>query len=520
MKLLLTLLTLSSLLTWNAPAEHHEKKEKTGQNRAEKPEGTTDKQEEEKSTTIGSVRINGKTIKYEASAGTLLLKTEKEDKTKAEVFYTLYELADAGDTSGRPITFCFNGGPGSSSVWLHLGALGPRRLKLSDDGTSSPPPPYRLVDNEFSLLDVSDLVFVDPVSTGYSRAEDSKPDEFHGYDEDIRSMTEFIRLFVTRHARWDSPKYLLGESYGAIRVSGLAESLQSKHGMYLNGVTLLSGVLDFRTLVSHNGSDLMHVLYLPAYTASAHYHGRLKGPLAADLQRAMEESERFAFDEYMPALLLGSSIDETKKIEIAGKMARFTGLSVDYLLATHLKPGPSRFRKELLRDAGMTAGRFDARIVGIDSDNLGDRPDYDPSYTVIYGPFASVLNSYVREELEFESDIPYEILSSRVHPWSYKPFINRYVNVTEKLANAMRTNVDLQVLVLGGYQDLATPPAAIRYSMNQMPRLPELDGRIEYRNYDGGHMMYTNIPSLDAMKGDLKAFYERTKNVKSVDNEK
>ncbi|MEM9481825.1 MAG: peptidase S10 [Verrucomicrobiota bacterium] len=509
---------------WSIPAiaDHHEKKKNSPPPKEEKPEKNKndDPPKEEISITQGSVRIDGTPIKYDATAGKLHLKTEKEDKTKAEVFYTLYQLKDATETATRPITFCFNGGPGSSSVWLHLGALGPRRVQLSKNGTSTPPPPYRLVDNEYSMLDISDLVLVDPVSTGYSRAEDSEPSDFHGFNEDISSMAEFIRLFITRHERWDSPKYLLGESYGAIRVSGLADTLQSKHGLYLNGVTLLSGVLDFRTLVSHPGSDLVHVLYMPAYAATAHYHGKLKGALAEDLQKAMRDAENFAFDEYMPALLRGDSLDITKKAEIAGKMSRFTGLSIDYLIKADLRPGPTRFRKELLRDEESTVGRFDARIKGTDRDTLRSSPDYDPSYTVIFGAFSSAQNAYLREELKFESDIPYEILSSKVHPWSYKPFTNRYVNVTDKITNAMRTNVDLEFLVLGGYHDLATPPAAIRYSLNHLPTLPESKDRIHYHDYDGGHMMYTNIPSLKAMKDDLKAFYERTKNVKSTQNQK
>ncbi len=456
------------------------------------------------SETSHTITIGGEVIPYLARAGKLPLKKE-DGKVRASIFYIAYERQVTEPKKPRPVTFCFNGGPGSSSVWLHLGAFGPRRVVLGEaEGVTAPAPPYQLVDNEYSLLDVTDLVFIDPVSTGYSRAEkDGKPKEFHGFQEDIDSVAEFIRLYVTQTKRWDAPKYVAGESYGAIRASGLSQTLQDRYGMYLNGVVLVSGVLDFRTLLTHASNDLPYIVFLPSMTAVAHYHQKLSEPLLSDLAKTFAESEAFAMGEYASALLKGHALTAAERSEIVQKLTMYTGLDPAFIEENNLRIGPGAFRKELLRETGITLGRFDGRMKGYDAERAGVSPDYDPSHVIIYGAYASSLNAYLREELQFETDLPYEILTSRVHPWNYDRFTNRYVSVANHLADGLNTNHHLRVFVACGYHDLATPPLAIRYTINHVPIAPPLRDQISFGYYEGGHMMYTRIPSLAALKADL-----------------
>lgn len=459
--------------------------------------------EEEVSETTHSITIDGENIDYTARAGTLPLK--KEDGTvRASVFYIAYERNGLGSEKPRPVTFCFNGGPGSSSVWLHMGALGPKRVVLSDDGLTAAAPPYKLADNEHSMLDVTDLVFIDPVSTGYSRAEkEENAKEFHGFQQDIDAVAEFIRLYVTRNERWDSPKYVAGESYGAIRASGLASTLQDRFGMYINGVALVSGVLDFRTLYTHTSNDLPYVVFLPSMTAAAHFHKKLSEPLMSDLKETVAKAEEFAMGEYATGLMKGSALSDDDRASLVKKIATFTGLDETFIDQHNLRVSPSAFRKELLRDKGVSIGRFDARMEGFDSQRAGEYPDYDASYSIIYGAYASTLNAYLREELEFETDLPYEILTSRVRPWNYDSFTNRYVTVADHLADALSTNTHLKVFVACGYHDLATPHLAIRYTIDHIRIAPQLRNNFSFGFYDGGHMMYTNLESLAAFKSDM-----------------
>lgn len=457
------------------------------------------------STTHHSVEIAGVQVDYRADAGTMVMRSE-EGEARATIYYTAYFREGAEPVAERPITYCFNGGPGSSSVWLHLGVYGPRRVKMTDDGFA-PPPPYELVDNAHSLLDVTDLVFIDPVGTGYSRAvEGEDPHQFHGLEEDIESVGEFIRLFTTRHQRWASPKFLSGESYGTTRAAGLALHLQSRHGLYLNGIVMVSAILNFQTARFDRGNDLPYALFLPTYTATAWYHGRLAPELQGDLGATLREVEEFASTDYTLALMEGDRLDPGRRQEIAERLARYTGLSVEYVLATDLRIRIHRFCKELLRSEDRTVGRLDSRFTGTDVDAAGEGYEFDPSYAAIQGPYTACLNQYLRGELGFESDLPYEILTGRVHPWSYASSENRYVNVGERLRQAMTRNPSLRVYVANGLYDLATPYYATRYTFDHLGLDPELAGNVTMGDYPAGHMMYIHLPSLERFRDEVVAF--------------
>ena len=479
------------------------------------PQPASEKLKEEKKTppapeekavpTKHTLRIGGQEIKYTATAGTLLLKLE-DGTPKASVFYIAYTKDDVSDASQRPVTFTFNGGPGSSSVWLHLGAFGPRRVQMGDAGALLPPP-YKLVDNDSSLLDVTDLVFIDPVSTGYSRAVPGEPPkQFHGIEEDVQSVGEFIRLYTTRSKRWASPKFLAGESYGTTRAAGLSGYLQQRYGMYLNGIVLISSILNFQTAEFDSGNDLPYILHLPTYTAIAWYHKRLAADLQADLQKTLSESRRFAAGEYADALMAGDLLAPARRAEIAQKLARFTGLSPDYIERSRLRIHIQRFTKELLRSEGRSVGRLDGRFTGMDRDAASATPDYDPSYAAILGPYTAVLNEYVRGDLKYESDLPYEILTGRVRPWSYAPYENRYVDVAETLRGAMTQNPFLRAFVAKGYYDLATPFFAAEYTFDHLGLDPSLRSHLSGGYYESGHMMYVHPPSLLKLKQDLAQF--------------
>ncbi len=456
-------------------------------------------------TTHHEIAIAGETVRYTATAGNYLLRDE-DGTAKASFFFVAYTRDGVRDLAKRPLLFAFNGGPGSSSVWLHLGLLGPRRADMGTEGWA-PAPPYRLVDNAASLLDVTDLVFIDPVTTGYSRAvPGEKAKDFHGYREDIESVGALIRLWVTRNQRWASPKFLAGESYGTVRASGLAEHLQSRYGMYLNGVILISAVLNFGTIRFEPGNDLPYALYLPTYTATAWYHHRLPADLASDLGAAVEESRRFALGEYSRALLLGARLPADERARVVAQLARLTGLSPAYVEATDLRIQISRFVKELLRGDARTVGRLDARFRGIDRDAAGERNEYDPSMEAIRGPYGTLLNDYVRRELGFENELPYELLTSRVSPWSYKDDQNRFLYVGEALRQAITRNPALKVFVANGYYDLATPFFATEYCVAHLGLDPSLTGNVQLGFYEAGHMMYIHQASLARLRADLGAF--------------
>jgi carboxypeptidase C (cathepsin A) len=452
-----------------------------------------------------TITLNGAKLEYTATAGTLPLK-EEDGKVTANVFFVAYTKSGVEDAARRPITFAFNGGPGSSAVWLHLGLLGPRRVVLGDDG-EPPAPPYRLTDNEDTLFDLTDLVFIDPVTTGYSRATDPQnAKRFHGVEEDVQSVAAIIRLYTTRFGRWDSPKFLAGESYGTTRAAGLSGYLQEHDGLYLNGIILVSTVLNFETLAFDEGNDLPYPLFLPTYTATAWYHKKLPDDLQADRHRALAESEKFARTEYTLALLRGDGLLEEEARQIRHKLARYTGLSEDYIARNNLRVGISRFTKELLLPERQVVGRFDSRLKGPDIDPAADRQDYDPSYSAVLGAFTAAFNQYARTELKYETDLTYEVLTGRVQPWDYGSAKNRYLNVAPTLRQALTKNRDLRVFVANGYYDLATPYAATQYTMNHLGLEPGLRDHISMAYYDGGHMMYTRKADREKLRKDLGTF--------------
>lgn len=457
--------------------------------------------------TSHTLAVDGRELAYSARAGTLELARENGE-ARARVFFVAYTLDGIEDLSARPITFCFNGGPGSSSVWLHLGTIGPRRVELSDEGWA-PAPPYRVVPNRETWLDDSDLVFVDPVTTGYSRPAEGEPDsDFHGVDQDVESVAEFIRLYTTRYRRWASPKYLAGESYGTTRAAGLAGHLQGQHGMFLNGILLVSSILNFQTARFDVGNDLPYPLFLPTYAATAWYHGRLEPDLQADLVATLAEVEAFALGEYATALVLGDALPEARREELATRLARYTGLSREYVLRADLRIDIARFVKELLRAEDRTVGRLDSRFRGIDRDENAEAYEYDPSYAAIQGPFTAAMNHYVRVELGYESDLPYEILTGRVRPWDYgRQGDNRYLNVAETLRSAMSQNPHLRVYVASGYYDLATPYFATRYTFDHLGLDPALRGNVSIGHFEAGHMMYVHTASRIELDRQVSAFY-------------
>jgi carboxypeptidase C (cathepsin A) len=453
-------------------------------------------------TTRHTMMIDGAELKYAATAGRMVLRTEghTDDKfdgpqPKAQVFLTSYVVdRDQGATAPneRPVTFAFNGGPGSSSIWLHLGLLGPRRVLMGDAGELRPPP-YGIADNSQTLLRHSDLVFIDPVSTGYSRAiKGEKSKDFHEYRADIESVAEVIRLWTTRHDRWMSPKYLCGESYGTTRASGIARHLQERAGLYLNGLMLISAFLDGGSIAFTPGNDYPYVTYLPTYAAIAHYHGKLGD---RPLRDVLAEAEEYATGEYRRVLALGSRASANERAAAIEKVAALTGLSPNYVDAVNLRPEHVRFLTELLRDEHKTVGRIDGRFTGWDSDYGRERWTTDPSIDAITGPYSAAFNHYVRSELGYSSDLNYEVLTERVNPWSYKEFEAQNVHVLDKLAEAMRVNPHLRVHVACGYYDAATPYFAIENDIAHLAIPDELARNIEFAYYEAGHMMYVHEPS-------------------------
>ncbi len=463
-------------------------------------------------TTQHTLRIGRKELAYTATTGRLVLRDEVyEDgtftgfKAKAEVSITSY-VVDADDTS-RPVTFAFNGGPGSSSIWLHMGLFGPRRVLMGDVGALTPPP-YGLADNPQSLLAVSDLVFIDPVSTGYSRVvEGTKPEPFHGYQGDIESVGELIRIWTARNNRWMSPKYLAGESYGTLRAAALAEHLQGRHGMYLNGLILISSVLDLGSIDFENQrNDRAHALYLPTYAAVAQYHG-LHG--RRSLKSVLAEAEEYAARDYRWVLSRGDRLTAKERAAAVKKLASLTGLSEEYVDRADLRIEHWRFFGELLRGKRRTIGRLDARFTGPMASALAEHMDADPSHDAITGPYAAAFNHYVRDELGYASDLPYEQISRRVHPWSFKDFEGRPIDVTRKLERAMRQNPDLRVHVSYGYFDGATPHFAAEDVLAHLDLPAELRANIEHAYYEAGHMMYVHEPTRVQQSKDLAAFVSR-----------
>jgi len=486
-----------------------EKKDKSSQ---ENEKQQNEMLEEKVVITKHATTINNTEIEYSVTTGTIILKEEDVDegeKQKASIFYIAYTKNDAD--INRPVTFSFNGGPGSSSVWMHLGVLGPKRV-LADEFGKPAGPPFKLIDNDFSLLDETDLVFIDPVSTGYSRSvPKEKPEQYHNVKKDIESVGDFIRVWTTRNKRWTSPKFLIGESYGTTRAAGLAGYLHQRHGMYLNGIMFVSSILNFITAQFHEGNDLPFILFLPSYTATAWYHKKLSGELQDDLEKAVEQARAFAMKDYTLALMKGSALEGTERKQIVEKLAYYTGLSKTYIEGTNLRINIHRFCKELLREEGKTIGRLDSRFTGFDRDDVGETHEIDPSYSAILGSYTATMYDYIRRDLEYETDLPYEVLKSLYQSWKYENFQNQYVNTAKDLRLGFQLHPGLKVIVCNGYFDLATPFLATEYTFNHIPIPKYQQNNIKMTYYKSGHMMYAHSPSLKQLSKDLHKFIEDSK---------
>lgn len=478
-------------------------------------------QEEAPVVTRHQVTIAGRALRYTATAGFLPLRDDK-DEIEAQIFFVAYTLDHEGEqaTSERPLTFAFNGGPGSASIWLHLGALGPRRVRLQPDG-AMPAPPFRLIDNEDTWLARTDLVFVDPVGTGYSRAASAELSEkFWGYQGDIDSLSEFIRLYLTRYERWTSPLFLAGESYGTLRAGGLSGRL-IEMGIALNGIVLISAVLSYLTVDMWTGqaNDLPFALFLPSFAAAAWYHQKLPEALRhLPLTEFLDEVERFAVDDYLTALVRGDGLPAEERQHMIAAVARRTGVDERYVDNSELRLQIHRFCKELLRDRKLTVGRLDSRFTGIDVLAVTDVPDYDPSLVQPTPPFTATFNEYVRGQLRFRSDLEYETLNGEVNrKWRFDTGTDRpgtrtgYLDTSSELRKAMVRNPYMKVLVAYGYYDLATPYFGIKYTIDHLGLVhtrPErsLRGNVRYAAYEAGHMMYIDDGARRKLRDDVFAF--------------
>jgi len=451
------------------------------------------------------ITIDGKTINYTATAGYMPSK-DKDESVRAKIFYIAY-TADGEPSGKRPVTFVFNGGPGSSSIWLHMGAISPVRVHFADDKGTAPAPPYTYGDNENSWISFTDLVFIDPVSTGFSRtAKGVEPAKYHGYSEDIASVGDFIRMYTTRNERWGSPKFLAGESYGTTRASGLSGYLQNTYGMYLNGITLVSSVLNFQYIDFAKGNDLPFALYLPTYATTAQYHKKLSAELEnMSVEDFAKKVETFASGTYTYFLMKGDQASPELTNRVIDTLSYFTGLSKNYIKNSNERINDWRFFKELLRDEGKTVGRYDSRYTGEDADDVGDGPSYDPSYSAVSGLFNGVLNEYMRKDLNYKSDLPYEALTN-VWPWKLPE--NSYLDVSETLRSTMTQNSSLKVMICCGYYDLATPFYNAEYAVNHMGLRADVRNNIILNYYNAGHMMYVTNPDDAKLKADAMKFYQ------------
>ncbi len=479
---------------------------------AEEPMAVGDDEvpEPRKSVTGHSIVIGGRTVEYEATAGYLIV-NDADDKPAARFGYTAYVREGSHSAASRPITFAYNGGPGSSSIWLHMGVLGPRRVVVAD-AEFTLPPPYELVDNEHSILDVTDLVMIDPVGTGYSRpVGEAKGEDFWGVDQDIDSVSRFIKAYVTANGRWASPKILLGESYGGMRSGGVALELLTTHGMALNGVVLVSPFMSWSSGFDGLNVDLPHVLFLPTLAATAWYH-RALAERPDDLVAYIEQVKAFAYEEYAPALLKGSRLGAAERSAILAKLARYTGVSETYWDRADLRVSHQQFVKELLRDRKQTAGRIDSRFAGRSFNLLGERMSYDPFNSAVAAAFTATFLDYYHNELDFGRDLEYKVSGGLWGDWDWghavpdSSFKRPVPDTSIDLARAMGLSPHMKLLVQQGYYDLATPQVATEYDLEHMDLLPEQRQNVTIEYYEAGHMMYLHPPSLVKYKADLARF--------------
>jgi carboxypeptidase C (cathepsin A) len=456
----------------------------------------------EVSITQHTIEAHGKSLGYTATAGFIPLK-DKAGKSEADIFFVAY--TKDGAQSQRPITFAFNGGPGASSVWLHLCAIGPKRVLLEE--YKALPPPYALVDNEYTWLDSTDLVFVDPVGTGYSHAAlgvDAK--KFFGVEADVRTVGQFIRLYVTLNDRWLSPKFLVGESYGTTRAAALTGYLQDELGMNLNGIVLISAALNFQNIPFVQGNDFPYILYLPAYALAACYHKRLSPELQADFERTRNDVEAFALNDYLPALAKGDTISPEERGSVIEKLTSYTSLSGTYIRNHNLRINRNAFLVKLLRKENLRIGVLDSRVTG---DYTANNFMEDPSVFVVIGPLTATWNAYVRDQLKFETEIPYVVLSEKVNKsWDWGSASRGYLNVADILARSMHKNKSLRVLIASGYYDLDTSYFATQYTVSHLDIPPDLRKNITLTHFHAGHQLYVHIPSLVKLSAIATEFFK------------
>jgi len=466
----------------------------------------------EQAVTHHRLKIGAATIDYAATAGTLILRNA-EDRPVASIGYIAYTQSDVSDPGRRPLTFAFNGGPGSSSMWLHMGVLGPRRI-VTVDAAPTPPPPYSVVDNEDSILDRTDLVMIDPVGTGVSRAVcGHKDEEFWGVDADVDQVTRFIAQYVTDQERWRSPKFLLGESYGTTRAAGVVDALQERWSMAFNGVILVSVATDLEALFAIPGNDRPYPLYLPSYAAAAWYHHQIPG--TRDLKSLLDDARAFAVGPYLSALMKGDALTDQERDQLASRLHELTGLSPDYLKAARFRVSESMFTKELLAAKELTVGRLDARFTGATVDPLAKEMHYDPQASAVAPAFVAAFLDYYYRDLNAARERtfkPFNWEIGRHWKWEHKPPVGEYpqpfVNTTPDLGHAMTLNTGLRTLILNGYFDLATPIFATEYTVAHLGLPASLRDHVQMKYYEAGHMMYIHPASLHQMKADLAAFID------------
>ena len=471
-----------------------------------KPSETPQVREEPPVITKHSLRVGNRTLNYTVTTGFMPIRNERTGDTEAKLFFMAYTLDNP--PANRPLMFSFNGGPGSASVWLHLGALGPRRVKMLDDGFM-PPPPYQLEDNEQTWLTETDLVFIDPVGTGYSRAAKAEfAPKFFGLNGDLESIGEFIRMYLGRYERWNAPLFLVGESYGTTRASGLSNLLFEK-GIGLNGILLISTVMNFQTIRFAEGNDLPLQLIFPSYAATAWYHKRLSPDLQAKpLKQVLAEAENFASGEYTSALMKADRLSPAERQTVIDNFSKYSGLSKTFVEQNNLRVDLDEFMKELMRDRRLVAGRLDSRFTGYDRSAAGEKTEFDPSMTAIRPPYTAAFNDYVRRELGFKSDLEYFILGGGItSPWNWN-VNNGYADTSVALNSAMRKNPYMKIFVASGYYDMATPYFATEYTLAAMNLEPALRKNITTNYYEAGHMMYIEKNSLRKLKDDAARFIQ------------
>jgi len=518
-KKLLSFLVLAGFLAFALPA-------RLGAQAPERAEGRTPEAKapdkcdaaatkEESSVTDHTIRLGGQSVPYKATASTTLLKNDKGESTGL-LYSVAYTRSDVKDSTSRPISFLYNGGPGSATMWLHMGAFGPRRA-WTVDGTFTPPAPYKLVDNNESLLDKTDLVFIDAMGTGYSHAVcKAQEKDFYGIDEDVEAFAQFIVTYLSRNDRWNSPKFLIGESYGTFRSAALGNYLQQRDTVHLNGIVLISSVLDLSTITFPSGDDRSFVYYLPSYAAVAWYHKVLKDR-PADLPSFVEEARKYAQADYSSALFKGAQLSAGEKAAVAKKLSYFTGLSEDYLNKADLRVNLGQFMAELQRSRGLTTGRIDARFTGYTYNLLEENAQGDPEGPAVGGAFTALINSYNHDELKFGKDKVYHNTSGGGGGWNWTRqarggrggFFPSGPNVQGDLAQAMITNPKLQVQVENGYYDMATPFFATEFTMEHLGLPADLQKNVKLDYYNAGHMMYLHDEDRVSLHNQISSFIDR-----------